>query len=81
MFWWSKPKEPLKPGICECGHARCLHKKGTGRCNKNWGPSDKHLGYLSVCACEIYIPKKDDNDDDPQPDTPSPSELEALYQR
>ena len=70
LVYLLTPKPPLTPGKCECGHRRCDHKEGKRNCTVSTNP-----GY--VCACEIYIPKKDDSADDGL--TPSPADLERLY--
>ena len=73
------PEPPLKPGVCECEHIRCIHIGGKGQCTKGYPKSDEWPDG-AICACEIFIPKKDDPPD-PQPETPSPSELEELYRK
>ena len=76
---WLEPSLPLLPGDCECSHARCAHRGGTGRCGAQW-PPDENNGIWTNCACQIYI-RDDDDDDDGEPETPSPEELETMYQR
>ena len=73
------PTEMLKPGICECEHDRCVHKNGRGKCCGHW-PPDKETNYWTDCSCQLFIPEKDDDAAD-SPETPSPSELEKLWQR
>jgi hypothetical protein len=76
------PEPPLKSGVCMCSHQRCTHENGKGRCHGQFKPNTEHNdtdGWLH-CGCQIYIPKKDDPPD-PQPETPSPSELEELYRK
>lgn len=95
LVYWLTPKPPLppapitvqapepslKPGICECGHIRSIHVSGKGQCSKRYSKSDEWPNG-AICACKIYIPKKD-NPPDPQPETPSPEvdELEKLYSK
>jgi len=74
----AAPEPPLKPGFCECGHLRCLHVGGKGKCVKNYPPSEKWPNGAS-CGCQIFI--LDDDDDEEEPETPSPSELEELYKK
>ena len=79
MLWWKrKPKqeEVLRPGLCECTHNRSSHENGKGKCHAT--EDDWPDG--SSCACQIYIRAEDDNDGDVQPETPSLSELEKMYQ-
>jgi hypothetical protein len=81
-FFQKKPKqqdEVLRPGNCECGHIRCCHRKGVGRCNVEY-PVYDGWPYGGNCACDIYIRAKD-NDPYVEPETPTPSELEKLYNR
>lgn len=87
-FWRKQdtpivPPEPLKPGICECGHRRCYHVKGSAACTVGF-PAKEGWPNGSSCACEIFIldPDGDDDDDEGYDDpTPSPEELEKLYRR
>lgn len=79
MLTPNPPKLPLKPGICECEHGRCMHVSGKGRCTVQY-PANVERPYVATCACEIFI-LDEDNDDDDEPETPTPSELEKLYQR
>lgn len=74
------PEPPLKPGKCECGHLRCSHVGGKGRCTMAWPPSEK-WPTGSRCSCQTFILDKDDGDDEEEPETPSPSELEELYKK
>lgn len=77
------PEQPLKPGTCECSHARCAHRDGKGKCAAGFKPhSDLNDtdGWL-YCGCQCFIPKRDDNDGEDEPRTPSPEELEKLYNR
>lgn len=80
MFWNRKPKveEVMKPGKCECEHERCCHEKGKGKCHASF-PPDKEWPYGSGCACQVFI-LDDDDDAGPLPETPTPSELEKIYQ-
>ena len=96
MFWNRKelpkssndvlpPKEKpieLNPGTCECGHTRCVHYEGRGRCKAGYPPKteDNPSDEWRFCACQIFI-RDDDEDDDPEPETPTPSELADLYKR
>lgn len=73
------PAEVLKPGICECGHDRCIHVGGKGRCTAEH-PSDKEWPRGAHCAFQLFI-LDDDDDDEGEPETPTPSELEKLYQK
>lgn len=79
--------EPLAPGLCECGHVRCAHIDGKGKCNVSY-PHDEQWPNGAKCACQIYIfdPDADDDDDDDDDEdnpenqpTPDPSELEPLW--
>jgi len=88
MFWNRKPKpedspkpleEIMRPGLCECEHERCCHENGKGRCHAEF-PPDEEWPKGAWCACQIFI--RDDSDEtNPQPETPSPAELEKLYTR
>lgn len=71
--------EQLKPGNCECGHGRCSHRRGGGRCSGQF-PPDKETPEWTICTCQIYI-RDSDNDGSPEPETPTPSELEKLYRQ
>lgn len=81
QLFTRKPAEPLKPGICECGHERCCHERGIGRCTVGY-PADNEWPDGAQCACKVYIfdPDADDGDDDGLP-APSPDELESLYSK
>lgn len=72
------PPEVLKPGKCECEHLRCTHFNGNGPCSMKWPKSAKWPNG-SMCACQKYIPKNNDNGDNWEMPTPSPEELEKLY--
>jgi hypothetical protein len=74
------PEPPIMPGICECGHIRCLHVGGKGKCAKSYPPSDK-WPTGAICACQMFIKNNDDDDGEDEPETPSPEELERLYQK
>lgn len=73
------PEPPLKAGICECTHLRCSHIEGRGRCSLVFEPSEK-FPRGSFCSCQVFIPRKD-NYGENEPETPSPEELEKLYQK
>lgn len=75
----KKENEFLKPGKCECDHHRCAHKNGKGRCAGGW-PPDQETDYWTGCSCQIYIPKKDDGGGENTVPTPTPAELEKLFQ-
>lgn len=83
-MWWSRkkpvPTPPLAPGECECGHIRCAHEKGRGRCVVYF--DGEYLGkpQRMKCGCQIFIlDDRDDDDDDPEDaPTPSPEELERM---
>ncbi len=69
------PIEALRPGQCECGHKRCCHRDGTGPC----GVMPKQ-GWR--CACDIFIPKKRNDGDNPPTPEPTPKdviELERMF--
>jgi hypothetical protein len=68
------PEPPLTPGRCECGHLRCVHLFGKERCGMNWPPSEK-WPTGSHCGCQVFIRKKNDDDGEVEPETPSPAEL------
>ncbi len=76
------PEPPLKPGICECTHARCHHKDGKGSCFAQYEPNSEEnkTDFWLGCACQCFI-LDDDDDDDGDPETPSPKELERLYSK
>ncbi len=77
----AAPETPMKPGKCECSHERCAHVGGKGRCVAEY-PPDKVWLNGAICSCQIYIPSKDDDDDgEDDPETPSPAELERLWQK
>ena len=73
------PDEVLKPGICECDHARSSHVGGKGQCTVEY-PPDEEWPRGAKCACEIFILDDDDDEGDDEPETPSPSELEKMLQ-
>jgi hypothetical protein len=69
-----EPTTPLTPGTCECGHFRCSHDGGSGRCGVGYPPDEKWT-FGAMCACKIFIPDPDgDGEDDDE--TPSPQDLE-----
>lgn len=83
-FWdkFRKPAQPaqpeyLRPGTCECGHDRCSHVDGKGKCCAGF-PADKEWPDGADCACQIFI-RDDDDGPDGAPEAPSPTELEKLY--
>ncbi len=83
MFWNRNPKqeeEVLRPGRCECTHIRSAHEKGKDACHA-WHPPTDDFPSGGKCACQVFIRDDDDGGDDPDPEIPSPSELETLYQR
>lgn len=72
------PPPPLRPGICECSHIRSIHVEGKGVCTRGY-PKSKEWPDGARCACQIFIPKKNDpGDDAPAPPTPSAEELERM---
>ena len=85
-MWWKKDTPPsvsaLTPGECECGHSRCCHKDGKGRCGVGYAPNseDNETNHWLQCACQIFI-LDDDNDDDDESDPVNPEidELEKIY--
>lgn len=44
----------LRPGRCECGHMRCAHVEGRKNCTSAALRPDR------VCACEVFIPRAED---------------------
>jgi hypothetical protein len=78
LVYWITPTpiEILKPGTCECEHMRCSHKNGRGKCSGQW-PPDEQTAAWTECSCLLFILDEDgDNEDDPE--TPSPHELERM---
>jgi hypothetical protein len=79
----AEPDEPLKPGTCQCGHERCHHMEGKGKCSVAYRHDSDGIRW--GCACQIYIPRRDKGYVDPPPSSPSPSgeveELERLMKR
>lgn len=73
------PESGLRPGDCECGHSRCVHERGIGRCGVQYHP-DGECDAWTICACQIYIRDNDSDDGDDDP-TPTPAELERMYQQ
>lgn len=45
----------ISPGTCECGHIRCVHDDGEGKCHISYGVSEKFPN-SSSCACKLFIP-------------------------
>lgn len=82
IFWlFDLEREVLKPGNCECGHIRSIHKNGKGRCKGSF-PPDEETDCWTGCSCQIYIKDDDDdNGDENLSPTPTPSELEKLFQQ
>lgn len=81
-MWWpwkKKEDEILKPGKCECDHNRSSHEKGKGKCHITFA-ADKEYPFGASCACQVYIRDKDEGGNSYDPGTPSPAELEKLYQ-
>jgi hypothetical protein len=72
----SKPEIFLKPGTCVCSHGRQNHQQGKGPCAT---AIQYEPGKWATCACQVYIPKPDD-DTPPVDPAPTPAELEKLYQ-
>lgn len=70
-------KEPLLPGKCECGHARCAHERGRYRCHQ-MHPPDSDTPEWTGCACQVFIPRQDDGGNDPHPATPVDPEIAEL---
>jgi hypothetical protein len=76
----SSAPAALTPGDCECGHMRCCHADGRGKCAVAYPPGEDGFKESTVCACRIYIFDPDGGDDDSEEDpTPSPADLEKLY--
>jgi hypothetical protein len=82
MRWpWSKKEETA---TCQCGHERCYHEHGKGRCHVDMtdeaSDEDKARnphGYW-ICACQAYIPDRGGDDDNGKPGTPVDPEVEEL---
>lgn len=78
-FWnWLIGVNYLKPGICECGCNRSTHVNGKGKCCAEY-PPDSEWPNGARCACQVYI-RDEDNDGGDEPEVPSPSELERIFQ-
>lgn len=71
--------ESLRPGYCECEHARCSHVGGKGECKGQW-PPDEEAKEWTDCACQIFIRDDDDSDGD-EPVVPTPEEMEKMFNR
>lgn len=78
LFQIPVPPTVLEPEECQCGHDRCHHTQGIGKCHVDVTEEGDKQSY--VCACQVFIKKRNGGDDDP-PVTPSPEELEKLYRR
>ena len=78
MSWFNRKDERLIPGDCECGHERCSHVKGKGRCMAQY-PPDSECKEWSECACQLYI-REDEGEDENESPTPSPEQLEESFQ-
>lgn len=76
----STPESGLKPGYCECGHLRCSHKNGREECHGQWAPDEKQDKWRG-CSCQIFIIDEDEEDDEGPEETPTPQDLERLYQK
>ena len=78
-YWIISPLVPPAPGNCECGHARCAHKRGRGACVAVIDEREGECVYIA-CACQIYIYGGDDNGGDDLIPTPAPGidELERI---
>lgn len=74
-----KPADPLAPGDCECGHLRCTHDSGKGRCRGSFPPSDQFKEWTG-CSCQVFIQDDEDDDDsdDETPDVPTDPEVAEL---
>ena len=92
MSWWRKdaepnpvPPTPLVPGECECGHARCYHTDGIGKCRVGYEPNteENKTSEWILCACQVFIRDDDDDDDDDNnsPADPDVKELERMLKR
>jgi hypothetical protein len=78
-FWQKKPEVFLTPGTCQCSHDRCHHIDGKGKCRVEYPPCEDHPKEWISCACQVYI--RDDRNGGEQVDpTPSPADLEKIYQ-
>jgi hypothetical protein len=81
---WPWSKKQLEPGKCQCGHERSYHHEGRGRCYVDMSDSasdeekERFPHAFWSCACQVYIPDKDDNDGDDKPHTPVDPEVNAL---
>lgn len=74
------PEPPMKPGKCECGHLRSSHVGGKSACTLAWPPNEE-WPTGSHCSCQVFIPYKDSDGGEGEPETPSPEELERLFQK
>jgi len=79
-MWWNKresePEVEMTAGDCECGHSRCCHENGKGRCHVHY-PADKEWPNGAQCACQVFI-RDDDYEDDDTPETPIDPEVAEL---
>ena len=88
VYWFAgilagPPMKGLEPDDCMCGHMRCSHTKGIGRCHGYFTP-DEETKEWTRCACQIFITdggRGDDDEDDPEPDIPTAEDLHKLYNR
>jgi hypothetical protein len=78
VVFWLRIRTPLTPGYCECGHPRCSHRKGKGACAGHFPPCEEHKDWRT-CACLLFIEDEDEGDDD-RTETPSPTDLERMFQ-
>jgi hypothetical protein len=78
----QSPAPPLTHGICVCGHFRCVHTDGKGKCHAGLAPHSEYnpTDAWLYCICQIFIEKRDDHSNR-QTESLSPEELEKLYRR
>jgi hypothetical protein len=48
LYRTFRKEPPLEPGECQCGHLRCAHANGTGRCAITPAP-------FIQCGCQHFI--------------------------
>lgn len=76
------PAKEFSNDLCVCDHTRNTHTKGVGNCHA-WEDSkgEDRVRFPAgfKCSCQVFIKRGNGYQDSPE--TPSPEELEKLYQK
>ncbi len=79
---YVKPLSEVDPEDCKCGHDRCWHTKGIGKCQYALKVSmTEKQTHTFYCSCQIFVKDGGWREPSNSPEAPTPEELETLYRR